>query len=76
MRNQLAILDHNFHLDRKVNVNNDGMQQIGVWKSRRTKEWVAYTRLESKSYSYIPGTMELIFADIICYNTMFYIVFL
>ena len=55
MRNQLAVLDHNYHVNREVATNFKGEPIVLCQESRRTKEWVAYPKLSAKSYNYIPG---------------------
>ena len=55
MRNQLAVMDHNEHLDRGAATTKDGRPMITSKFSRKTKEWVAYKILKTKSYSYIPS---------------------
>ena len=55
MRNQLAVLDNNFHSERDQQVNSEGLPIVQAQVSRRTKEWVAYRKLTAKKYEYIPG---------------------
>ena len=55
MRNQLAVLDNVFHYDREYETTNEGLPVIQAQVSRRTKEWVAYRKLSTKKYEYMPG---------------------
>lgn len=66
MRNELAVLDHNAHVNREEAETADGLPVITSKESRRTKEWVAYKTLQKKSFSYIPGKSGLLF----CFGIM------
>jgi hypothetical protein len=59
MRNQLALLDHIYHVDRDQAVTTEGDQCYKTQVSKRTRGWVAYPRLEEKSYAYVPGITAL-----------------
>ena len=52
---QLAVLDHNHHVDTPTAVTLSGEDVILCYKSRRTSEWVAYKKLSEKKYNYIRG---------------------
>ncbi|XP_062620690.1 uncharacterized protein LOC134282303 [Saccostrea cucullata] len=54
MRNQLAVIDYNHHLDREIQQARDGTSVPFVQFSRKTKQLVAYDRRVAKSYTYIP----------------------
>ncbi|XP_062580106.1 uncharacterized protein LOC134242103 isoform X2 [Saccostrea cucullata] len=58
IRNQLAVLDHNHHVERQLQCAEDGTAVPVIQFSRKTKQWVAYDRKVPKSYSSIP--------DLIC----------
>jgi hypothetical protein len=60
MRNQLAVLDNVFHCGRDVQTTGEGLPVIQAQVSRRTKEWVAYRKLTSKKYEYMPGQLSLL----------------
>lgn len=47
-RNMIAILDHNHNLTRADQLSSNGNPYINCQLSRRTKEWVAYKRMEAK----------------------------
>lgn len=55
MRCELAVIDHNFHVNREHMVDEDGNNSMVICRSRRTKNWVAYARLRDKKYIYIYG---------------------
>ncbi|XP_070186244.1 uncharacterized protein [Littorina saxatilis] len=57
IRNMIAILDHNHNLTRADQLSSNGNPYINCQLSRRTKEWVAYKRMEAKEYSYIPDLL-------------------
>lgn len=52
---QLAVIDHNHHLDREVEIASDGTTVPVNQFSRKTKQWVSYERKVKKNYNYIPG---------------------
>ncbi|XP_061188092.1 uncharacterized protein LOC133196180 [Saccostrea echinata] len=54
IRNQLAVIDYNHHLDREIQQAKDGTSVPVVQFSRKTKQWVAYDRRVAKCYTYIP----------------------
>ena len=57
----LAVLDHNFHLDRQPQTQDCGdIVYRRLWR-RRTKEWDVTPVKKEKTYSYIPELLGLIF---------------
>ena len=58
-RCQLAVLDYNFHLGRDVQQTQYGDVYINCYVSKRSKEWVAYLKLQEKTYGYITGTFNI-----------------
>lgn len=59
-RIQLAVLDHNAHLDRDKAKNKNGEVIYNRKFRKQTKKWDATPSLEKKKYSYIPDLMNRI----------------
>jgi hypothetical protein len=57
IRNQLAVLDHNHHTERPTYTTQEVSTSVISQFSRKTKKWVAYARLSSKDYAYMPGML-------------------
>ena len=58
-RIQLAVLDHNFHLDRNHKQKNNGQDYQYHRKYRKqTRNWDVDKVLEEKDYCYIPEVMD------------------
>eukprot|EP00105_Crassostrea_gigas_P025893 XP_011446631.2 PREDICTED: uncharacterized protein LOC105341690 [Crassostrea gigas] len=57
IRNMLAVMDHNNHLERMPLVGQDGEVYAKGHVSRRTKQWVAYEEKAPKDFKYIPELM-------------------
>ena len=63
-RTQLAIVDHNHHLQRQQVLTREGPAYHRQWK-RRTKEWDVTPRKEKKNYSYVPD-IQVLFVCTVC----------
>ena len=59
-RIQLAVLDHNAHLDRDKAKNKKGKVVYNRKFRKQTKKWDATPSLEKKKYAYIPDLMNKI----------------
>ncbi|XP_067844712.1 uncharacterized protein [Heptranchias perlo] len=61
LRNYLAAIDYNHHLDRSQAKNVDGTPMYRAKYSKRTKRWHTEAVKEDKKYDYVPNLMENIF---------------
>ena len=59
----LAVLDHNFHLNRLPKQNRDCSYQYHRRFRRQTKNWDVVRVLEKKQYDYIPQLLQQIVDD-------------
>ena len=59
-RIQLAVLDHNHHINRETKRNKNGEVLYQRKYRKQTKRWDVTPLLVSKDYSYIPRLMEAI----------------
>ncbi len=64
MRNQLAALDFNHHMQRPGKETHDGQPYLSSQFSRKTKEWVVYQKRQEKDYAYITGYFILLLSTI------------
>ena len=61
-RVQLAVLDHNAHLDKQHLHNKDSDHIYSCKFRKQTKKWGTTPTLKKKKYEYIPGLMDDIFS--------------
>ncbi|XP_071827646.1 uncharacterized protein [Apostichopus japonicus] len=61
IRNKLAVIDHNYHADRRQATQVDGTPRFQCKYSKSTGRFSAQPLMEQKSYGYLPELMGLIF---------------